>query len=52
MFALPGTTGTAWRVDSWEPLTLSPSVQHNVLGQKDNCPLGHGFIKNGVWVMA
>ncbi len=33
-----------WTVESWEPLTLSPSVQ---------CDCGdHGFVKNGRWVPA
>lgn len=33
-----------WTVESWEPLTLSPSVL---------CSCGdHGFIRNGVWVPA
>lgn len=30
-----------WRVLSWDPLTLNPSLQ---------CPCGsHGFIRNGRW---
>jgi hypothetical protein len=30
-----------WQVESWEPLTISPSVQ---------CSCGdHGFIRNGRW---
>lgn len=34
----------AWKVESWEPLTISPSLL---------CGCGdHGFIRNGVWVPA
>lgn len=29
-----------WKVESWEPLTISPSV---------DCGCCHGFIKNGKW---
>lgn len=33
-----------WRVESWEPLTVSPSIL---------CACGdHGFIRNGKWVPA
>lgn len=33
-----------WMVDCWDPLTLSPSLL---------CHCGdHGFIKNGIWVIA
>lgn len=33
-----------WQVESWEPLTISPSVL---------CPCGdHGFIREGRWVPA
>jgi hypothetical protein len=36
--------GPFWTVESWEPLTLSPSLL---------CHCGdHGFIRNGEWVMA
>ena len=35
---------TTWTVESWEPLTLSPSLL---------CHCGdHGFIRNGQWVPA
>jgi hypothetical protein len=41
------TSRNKWQVVSWEPLTLSPSLQLNC-----GCPLGHGFIQNGRWVRA
>lgn len=34
-----------WRVESWEPLTLSPSLLCTRCGD-------HGFIRNGKWVPA
>ena len=34
-----------WKVESWEPLTLSPSILRRECG----C---HGFIRNGKWVVA
>lgn len=34
---------TAWTVESWDPLTLSPSLLCMVCGD-------HGFIRNGKWV--
>lgn len=34
-----------WTVDSWEPLTLSPSIHRLECG----C---HGFIREGKWVAA
>lgn len=34
-----------WQVESWEPLTLSPSLLCRVCGD-------HGFIREGKWVMA
>jgi hypothetical protein len=34
-----------WTVESWEPLTLSPSLLCNGCGH-------HGWIKNGRWVEA
>lgn len=37
--------GPFWRVESWEPLTISPSVACR------NCP-NHGWIRNGEWVPA
>jgi hypothetical protein len=50
-FDLPGTRSIPgnershfWQVESWEPLTLSPSIL---------CSCGdHGFIRNGKWVSA
>ena len=39
-----GMTGGRWTVESWEPLTLSPSLL---------CHCGdHGFIRDGQWVVA
>jgi hypothetical protein len=36
--------GAAWQVESWEPLTISPSLL---------CHCGdHGFIREGRWVPA
>jgi len=34
-----------WKVESWEPLTLSPSILCTLCGD-------HGFIRNGQWVKA
>ncbi len=34
-----------WRVTSWEPLTLEPSLLCNVCGD-------HGFVREGKWVRA
>ena len=34
-----------WQVESWEPLTLSPSLLCTICGS-------HGFIKQGKWVAA
>ena len=38
---------TRWTVESWEPLTLSPSLRCLAEGCGD-----HGFIKQGKWVPA
>jgi hypothetical protein len=35
----------AWTVESWEPLTLSPSILRTECG----C---HGFLRDGKWVSA
>jgi len=46
LFDVPGSPlqGPKWAVESWEPLTLSPSVA---------CSCGdHGFIRDGRWVPA
>lgn len=32
-----------WRIASWEPLTLSPSLRCTACGD-------HGFIRNGKWI--
>lgn len=37
----------SWTVDSWEPLTISPSVLCRAEGCGD-----HGFIREGKWVPA
>ena len=34
-----------WKVESWAPLTISPSVLCKICGN-------HGFIKGGLWVPA
>lgn len=34
-----------WKLESWSPLTISPSVLCNICGH-------HGFIQNGKWVPA
>jgi hypothetical protein len=48
-FDLPETrqalTGAKWKVDSWEPLTLSPSIRCLECG-------AHGYIRSGRWVQA
>ena len=51
MFDLPhnadDTAHARWKVESMDPLTLSPSIQHNC-----GCPLSHGYIRDGKWVRA
>lgn len=49
-FDMPGAEewrpgGPFWHVESWEPLTISPSVLCRTCGN-------HGFIRNGRWVPA
>jgi hypothetical protein len=39
------TPPPTWKVESWEPLTLSPSLLCRSCGD-------HGFIRNGKWVKA
>ncbi len=34
-----------WEVQSWEPLTVTPSLLCNICGD-------HGFIRDGLWVPA
>lgn len=41
--ALPFGDHPRWQVESWEPLTISPSVENTICG----C---HGFIREGRWV--
>lgn len=41
--------GNFWKVESWEPLTLSPSLLCTV--EKGGCG-DHGFIRGGLWVVA
>lgn len=36
-----------WKVLCWEPLTLAPSLHCKAIGCND-----HGFIRNGLWVVA
>lgn len=50
LFDLPGVREafaerSVWTVQSWEPLTLSPSLRCTVCGE-------HGFIRGGRWVPA
>ena len=40
-----GSRVTTWAVESWEPLTISPSVLCGICGN-------HGFIRDGKWVIA
>jgi hypothetical protein len=46
-FDIPEAAGASpkWTVESWEPLTLSPSLLQHGCGD-------HGFIRNGRWVRA
>jgi hypothetical protein len=37
--------GPGWQVESWEPLTLNPSILRTECG----C---HGYIRDGKWVFA
>jgi hypothetical protein len=41
----PALQGQFWAVESWQPLTLSPSVLCRICGN-------HGFIREGQWVPA
>jgi hypothetical protein len=50
LFDLPGIREAfpdraVWQVESWEPLTLSPSLLCSACGH-------HGFIRGGRWVPA
>lgn len=50
LFDLPGIAGAfpgraVWRVESWDPLTLSPSLLCTTCGN-------HGFVREGRWVPA
>ena len=52
LFDLPGLSEKfpgrdVWTVESWEPLTLSPSIQCGCRGCSH-----HGFIRDGRWVPA
>lgn len=40
-----GDDRPSWKVESWEPLTLSPSLLCRLCGD-------HGFIRNGKWERA
>jgi hypothetical protein len=49
-FDVPGlpehaAAGPTWTVESWDPLTLSPSIACRSCGH-------HGFIRDGKWVPA
>ncbi len=39
----PYLEGGRWSVESWEPLTVAPSIHCTVCGD-------HGYIRNGRWV--
>ena len=41
----PGYVGHVWEVQSWEPLTVSPSLLFRICGD-------HGFIREGKWIPA
>ena len=50
LFDLPGVRDlfpgrAVWTVESWEPLTLSPSLLCSACGH-------HGFVRQGQWVPA
>lgn len=50
LFDLPGVREAfpgrdVWQVESWEPLTLSPSLLCSACGH-------HGFVRNGQWIPA
>lgn len=50
LFDLPGVREAfpdraVWTVESWEPLTLSPSLQCTACSH-------HGFVRQGFWVPA
>ena len=42
-----------WKVESWEPLTLSPSLLCRAPLENSQGECGdHGFVRNGQWVKA
>jgi hypothetical protein len=41
----PSAAGARWNVESWDPLTISPSVLCTACGD-------HGFIRAGRWINA
>lgn len=41
-----GHQAPTWTVESWDPLTLSPSILDHGRG---DCPGHHGYIRNGAW---
>ena len=45
------TEKARWKVESWEPLTLSPSIR-TFSGDRENLHEHHGFIREGKWVEA
>lgn len=49
--APPSLTGARWTVESWEPLTLSPSLLCHGAPPAYACN-DHGFIREGRWVPA
>lgn len=40
-----GLPGPRWTVESWDPLTISPSILCRICGH-------HGFVRSGRWVPA
>ena len=43
--AKAGLRDHVWKIEQWEPLTISPSLSCKACGD-------HGFIRNGKWVPA
>jgi hypothetical protein len=45
IYLLPGIGNTHWTAESWEPLTVTPSLRFMCCGD-------HGHIRDGKWVPA
>lgn len=51
--AIPGLKDrNFWTVESWDPLTISPSIQMYEYRDGQHVPSHHGFIREGKWVPA